>query len=668
MSTLPTAHPGHPQLRGRLLWGAAALLALAGVAVVHLNQGAAGELTEAVLLGARLPRLLAGLVVGVALGVAGVLVQGVTRNPLASSDTLGVNAGAYLGVVVATVAVPVLPGLALLSGGLAAFVGGVAAMALVWTLTSRGPRTPGRVLLAGTAVSFAAGSIAALLLLLNEPLAGQLFFWGNGTLVQNSMTRPTVIGVIVVLAVAAAFALARPLDLLRLGDDAAEAMGVPVGRIRLAALGLAVLCAAAAVTVAGPISFVGLLAPIAVRRLGLRPHVWLIPFAGITGAALLLAADVAARLIAPPSAGAGELPVGILAALLGGPVFILLARKIVTGDEGGGAAVAVRGPMTRRAYTLLLAGGLLVFAAAVVIAVRVGEVHIAWSALLPWSGDDLAHDILGSRVPRVLVAALAGAMLAAAGSSVQAVVRNPLAEPQLLGITGGAAVGAVALITLAPGAPAEAIPLLAMAGGVLALGLVLLAARSKGGHLDPTRVILIGIGVAATCMALVDLLAVRAHMNISAALVWLSGSTYARGEDQVWWLVPGLLIVVALVWSARPLNMLALGEDLPRSLGLGLGRTRVLALTGGAVLAALTAGAIGAVGFVGLVAPHLARRVAGTDHRRLVPVSALFGATLLVVADTLGRSVLAPRGIPVGIVTALIGAPYLVWLLRRSGR
>ena len=666
--TLPAAIPGHPQLRGRLLWGGAALLALAGIAFVHLNQGAAGELTEAVLLGSRLPRLLAGLVVGVALGVAGVLVQGVTRNPLASSDTLGVNAGAYLGVVVVTVAVPVLPGLALLSGGLAAFIGGVAAMALVWTLTSRGPRTPGRVLLAGTAVSFAAGSVAGLLLLLNEPLAGQLFFWGNGTLAQNSMTRPTAIGVIVALAVAASFALARPLDLLRLGDDAAEAMGVPVGRIRLAALGLAVLCAAAAVTVAGPISFVGLLAPIAVRRLGLRPHVWLIPFAGIVGAALLLAADVAARVIAPPSAGAGELPVGILAALLGGPVFILLARRIVTGDEGGGAAVAVRGPMSRRAYALLLTGGLTVFAAAVVVAVRIGEVHVDWSAFLPWSTDDTASDILGSRVPRVLVAALAGAMLAAAGSSVQAVVRNPLAEPQLLGITGGAAVGAVALITIAPGAPAEAVPILAMVGGMLALAIVLLAARGKGGHLDPTRVILIGIGVAATGMALVNLLAVRAHMNVSAALVWLSGSTYARGEDQVWWLVPGLLIVVALVWSARPLDMLALGEDLPRALGLRLGRTRVLALTGGAVLAALTAGAIGAVGFVGLVAPHLARRVAGTGHRRLIPVSALFGATLLVVADAVGRSVLAPRGIPVGIVTALIGAPYLVWLLRRSGR
>lgn len=653
-------------LRRRLLVIIAVAVVLLAVGGFHLTQGAAGHITDAVLFGSRLPRMTAGIVAGVALGVAGCLVQGVTRNPLASSDTLGVNAGAYLGVVAVTVFIPAVPLLALLAGGVAAFIGGGAAMAMVWLLTSGAPRTPGRVLLAGAALTFVASAVASLLLMFHEQQSGQLYFWGNGSLLQNSMLKPTIMGGVVVVAVASALALSRPLDLLRLGDDAAEAMGVPVVRVRTAALLIAVVCAASAVTVAGPISFVGLLAPIAMRRLGVRDHATLLPLAALAAAVLLLAADIAARIIAPPSAGYGELPVGVLAAILGGPAFVMLARKIVTGDDGTGATVAVRRPPTRRAFGCIIVGCAMAVVGVVAVGLRIGEIDIGWTSLTPWLADKATIDVISSRVPRILVAALAGAFLAVAGAAVQSVVRNPLAEPQLLGVTGGSALGAVAIITIFPALPAETVPIVALVGGAAALTIVVCAAKTKGVPLDPTRVVLIGIGVAATAMALVDLLVVRVQMQLSAALTWLSGSTYGRGMDQFYWLIPGLVVVCLLLLAARPLNMMALGEDLPRAAGLNLARTRVLVLAAAALLASLAAGAVGAVGFVGLVAPHLARRIVGVDYRRLILVAAFIGSALLVLADALGRFVLAPRGIPVGIVTAIVGGPYLVWLLRRT--
>ncbi|WMX49101.1 iron chelate uptake ABC transporter family permease subunit [Streptomyces roseicoloratus] len=307
------------------------------------------------------------------------------------------------------------------------------------------------------------------------------------------------------------------------------------------------------------------------------------------------------------------------------------------------------------------------------VSLRVGDVPVGWSQLwaaLTGSAEQITEAVVSFRLPRILVAALAGACLAVAGAAVQAVVRNPLAEPGLVGVTGGASLGAITVILLVPSAPLVTLPAAAGIGGVLMLFLVLLVARGtrSGGRsgIDPTRVVLVGIGAAATSMALVNIMVVGAQMNISAALGWLAGSTYGRDFTALGWLALPALAAVLLVIAARPVNLLSLGEELPRALGLDLGRARLLILGAGAVLAAGTAAAVGAVGFVGLVAPHLARRVVGNSTARMVPMAAVLGAVLVVSSDALGRWLLAPTEIPVGIVTALVGTPYLVWLLRRS--
>ncbi|MGH3738486.1 MAG: iron chelate uptake ABC transporter family permease subunit, partial [Micromonosporaceae bacterium] len=597
--------------------GAGLLLAL--VALVHLGLGAAdvgtldvlrylaGEARQevaGVVVGSRLPRTLAGLVAGAALGVAGALIQGATRNPLAAPDTLGVNAGAYLGVVAAAY---LGLDLGLLPSGAAAFAGGLLAAGLVYLLTAGGLLTPGRVLLAGAAVALAGMASAEFLQILDEHRTRGLFFWGAGSLLQVGLERPGTLGVVVAVAAPLGLLLARPLDLMALGDETAESLGVPVARVRPAALLLAVLLTAAAVTVAGPIGFVGLVAPLCARGLGIRRHAGSLPLAGLFGATLVLAADASAQLLQPPSAGYSELPVGVLTALLGGPVFVLLARRITTGDADVGAAVTTTRRRSLPGVALLLGGGLAVLSLAVLAGLKVGDVEVAWGALAPalfGGGDPLAVEMVGYRLPRILVAAAAGAALAAAGVAVQAVVRNPLAEPGLIGVTGGASVAAVLVIITMPSAPAELLPLSASLGGAVALLLVVLLAsggwRGAGRwSLDPTRVVLVGLGVAASCSALVTLLVARAQMNISGALTWLAGSTYARDYAALGWFVVPALVAVGLVVAYRPVDLLALGEELPRALGLALGRARLLVLAAGAAAAAGSVAAVGAVGFVG---------------------------------------------------------------------
>ncbi|QKW10528.1 iron ABC transporter permease [Streptomyces sp. NA04227] len=668
-----------------LLVGGGLSLVLCLVGVVHLGLGASGvgigdiarvlvgsgdQNTEDVLLGARLPRTLTGLVVGVALGVSGVLIQGATRNPLAAPDTLGVNAGAYFAVVlVAFTGADLGP---IPSGG-AAFLGGLVAIGLVYLLTSGGVLTPGRVLLAGATVALAGTSAAELMQILDVQATRGLFFWGNGTLMQSGLERPLTLGALVLFGALLAPLLARPLDLMGLGDETAQAMGVRVERIRPAAFLIAVLLSASAVSLAGPIGFVGLIAPVMVRQLGVRKHALLIPLAAVLSAALVLTADAAAQLTLPPSAGYAEIPVGVVTALIGGPVFMALARRVSTGDADSGAAVTVAGQRHLPAYTVAIGAGLVALAAAMAIGLRIGDVHISWGQLgtaLFGSGDPMTEAVLSYRLPRILVAALAGACLAVAGSAVQAVVRNPLAEPGLVGVTGGASVAAMLVILVVPSAPAVALPFAAGIGGVLMLSLVVLVARGpkSGGRsgLDPTRVVLVGLGAGATAMALVNIMVVGAQMNISAALTWLNGSTYGRDYTALNWLVLPAVVAVLLVFASRPVNMLALGDELPRALGLRLGRVRLLVLGAGAVLASGTAAAVGAIGFVGLVAPHLARRLVGNSAARMVPMAAVLGAVLVVSSDALGRWLIAPTEIPVGIVTSLIGAPYLVWLLRRN--
>jgi iron complex transport system permease protein len=271
------------------------------------------------------------------------------------------------------------------------------------------------------------------------------------------------------------------------------------------------------------------------------------------------------------------------------------------------------------------------------------------------------------RLPRILVAFAVGMALAVAGTLMQGVTRNPLADPYLLGVSGGAGLVAVALIVWFEDAPLALLPLGTFAGGfAVALANYLFAWR-RGGS-TPIRLVLIGIGLSALVGALITAMLLFGRVtDVQQAYVWLTGSVYARTWEHVRTLGVALVVLLPLTFMlAGRLNVLNLGDDTARSVGMRVERGRAFLLLLSVALTAVSVAVAGTVGFVGLIAPHIARRLVGPSHEGLLPVSALVGGALVVSADLLGRAVVAPSELPVGLVTAMLGAPYFAYLLIRS--
>lgn len=286
-----------------------------------------------------------------------------------------------------------------------------------------------------------------------------------------------------------------------------------------------------------------------------------------------------------------------------------------------------------------------------------------WQAL--WrQGDPTQQTIIWQlRMPRALLAQLVGAALGMAGALLQGMLGNGLADPYLLGISAGAGLAAVGLLTL--GEWTSWVPLAAWVGGVLTTLLVYGLARTKGG-LAVERLILAGVAVSALFGAISSTLLLMADDRVQVALTWLIGSLSGRGWPEVQTAGVYILVGLGLGWGqARALNLLGLGEEMAVSLGIPLARTRVAIGLVAALLAAAAVSVGGLIGFVGLVVPHMVRQTVGSDHRWLLPLSALAGAGLLGGADILAR--LGSVELPVGVVTALMGAPFFGWLLQRRG-
>lgn len=273
------------------------------------------------------------------------------------------------------------------------------------------------------------------------------------------------------------------------------------------------------------------------------------------------------------------------------------------------------------------------------------------------------------RLPRALVAILVGAALAVSGTVLQGVTRNSLAAPSILGITQGASLAAVTGIVVLPSLPVHLLPAVAFAGALsMAMLIYLLAWR---GSTAPGRLVLVGIGLAAIGTALTNAMITFGDIyDVSRALVWMAGSVYARSWADLVALLPWLLLFAPIVaLHARTLNVLSLGEATARSLGSRIELERGQLLLASVALAGASVAVAGTIAFVGLVAPHLARRLVGPMHEVLLPTAALVGGALVLLADLVGRTLFAPVEVPAGIVTAILGAPYFLFLLysRRDG-
>ena len=331
-----------------------------------------------------------------------------------------------------------------------------------------------------------------------------------------------------------------------------------------------------------------------------------------------------------------------------------------------------------RRRTIVL--GVVVLAAAVLAGLLVGPARIAMSDVFGWLvafGDapegvsEQASTILANlRLPRVLVGGLVGASLAASGAAYQAVFRNPLADPYLLGSAAGAGLGATIVVAYGPSGSVElTVPLAAFVGALVGVGLAYGLGRSSLGGRAATSLVLAGVAVASFLTAVQTFLQQQRSETLRQVYTWILGRLGTTGWDDVRLALPSVLLAVATLWAVRRLlDVIEVGDVEAESLGLHVGRLRLVVVAAASLATAAAVAVGGLIGFVGIIVPHTVRLMVGGSYRSVLPLSVLFGASFLILVDLIARTVVSPAEIPIGVITAVVGAPFFVAVLRRRAR
>lgn len=601
-----------------------------------------------------LPRLAICLLAGAALGLAGTLMQQVLRNPLASPTTLGVASGAQLALMMVTL---LAPSWLLIGREWIAMAGGSLAMGLVFALAWRRQLNPVVIVFAGLVINLYLAAISmGLLLFFQEELKG-LLVWGSGSLAQNSWSGVGYLLPRLLLAAMLAAVLVRPLAVLELDDASARSLGVSLKHLRFAGLGLAVFITACVVSVVGLIGFIGLAAPAMVRLLGVRKLAQRLLWAPILGALLLAATDLLLQTLS--RFWPVLIPTGAMTALLGAPLLLWLIPRLgikQSAPKANSSLQLARHPAPTRLVGLMVLG----LAAAVIASLLFGQGMGGWGwpSWLRWQVQ------LEWRLPRTLAAGAAGVLLALAGTLLQRVSNNPMASPELLGVSGGTFMGVIAAALLLPALPLPMMLLGGLVGAFACLLLLVLINRRNG--FQPERILLSGIAITALFEPLQAIALANGDLWVQQLLSWMSGSTYYVTQPVALALVVlALLMLAACLLVSRWLDLMPMGPAVATALGIHLGRAQLTILLLVAVLTASATMVIGPLSFAGLLAPHLARLMGLVRARWHLLGAAGCGALLMVSADWIGQQILFPQEVPVGLVSTLLGGAYFMWCLRR---
>lgn len=601
-----------------------------------------------------LPRLAICLLAGAALGLAGTLMQQVLRNPLASPTTLGVASGAQLALMMVTL---LAPSWLLIGREWIAMAGGSLAMGLVFALAWRRQLNPVVIVFAGLVINLYLAAISmGLLLFFQEELKG-LLVWGSGSLAQNSWSGVGYLLPRLLLAAMLAAVLVRPLAVLELDDASARSLGVSLKHLRFAGLGLAVFITACVVSVVGLIGFIGLAAPAMVRLLGVRKLAQRLLWAPILGALLLAATDLLLQTLS--RFWPVLIPTGAMTALLGAPLLLWLIPRLgikQSAPKANSSLLLARHPAPTRLVGLMVLG----LAAAVIASLLFGQGMDGWGwpSWLRWQAQ------LEWRLPRTLAAGAAGVLLALAGTLLQRVSNNPMASPELLGVSGGTFMGVIAAALLLPALPLPMMLLGGLVGAFACLLLLVLINRRNG--FQPERILLSGIAITALFEPLQAIALANGDLRVQQLLSWMSGSTYYVTQPVALALVVlALLMLAACLLASRWLDLMPMGPAVATALGIRLSRAQLTILLLVAVLTASATMVIGPLSFAGLLAPHLARLMGLVRARWHLLGAAGCGALLMVSADWIGQQILFPQEVPVGLVSTLLGGAYFMWCLRR---
>ncbi|MDG9977653.1 Fe(3+)-hydroxamate ABC transporter permease FhuB [Ectopseudomonas oleovorans] len=599
-----------------------------------------------------LPRLSMALLTGAALGLSGSLLQQITQNRLVSPMTIGASSGAWLGLVLATLLVPTF---AASHGHWAALLGALLAVGLVLLIAGRSGIGGLPLVLGGMAMNLLLGALAAGLVLINNQYTQGLFVWGAGDLAQIDWHWVQWLWPKLLLAVPVLILAPRPLSLLQLGGDAAQGRGLALWPVMLVLFLAALWLCSVSITAVGLIGFIGLLTPNLAKMLGARTARDELFYSALLGALLLLGTDALALLANRLS---GQLvPSGAAAALIGAPVLLWLARRHLAAEDPRGLQLprgAERFGWRSALWVALLA--VLALTVALGLARGIDGWRLEWPSALVWS----------LRWPRVLTAASAGAGLAISGLLLQRLLRNPLASPDILGLSAGATLAVMLALIIFGGALLGAVaPLAAFVGSLAVLAVLMLLGRRH--HYSPALMALLGISLGALLNAALQFVLAKGTGDSFALLGWLAGSTYRATPAQALWLTVGVLLFGALaVLFQRGLTLIGIGDGVAASRGLNVPRLRLVLLVLVALLCALVTSLLGPVAFLGLLAPHIAVMLGA---RRVLPqllLAASLGAVLMLLADWVGRTLIFPLQIPVGIVASVLCGSYFVYLLIRG--
>ncbi|KXO07553.1 Ferric hydroxamate ABC transporter, permease component FhuB [Moritella sp. JT01] len=602
------------------------------------------------------PRLVTTLLAGAGLAVAGVLMQQVLRNPLASPATLGVASGANLALLLATLFAPQL---LLWSPSAVATLGGLFTMLVVFALAWRRALSPSIVIVSGLVVNLYCGSFATVLLLMNQEELKGLMIWGAGSLVQSSWDDAIFLAPRLFAATIIAFCFVRPLSLLELSDESARSLGMSLARLRIITLTLAVLLTAWVVSTVGVIGFIGLAAPAFIRLLGVRSFAHRIILSAILGALLLSVTDLLLQQL--PGILPMLIPTGAATAILGAPLLLWLLPRLQFKSQSQTQTLLSRSGTSVSYLSAKHMLGLLFLSFVLLFVFSLfGRQIDGWT----WLTGVHNWDLLEWRIPRLIGAATGGLMLAVAGTVIQRLSGNPMASPEIMGVSSGAALGLIIAIFSGFGATKLGLYFGGLVGAMLTLGLLVLLNRRSG--FQPERLLLTGVAITALMDGVQSFILAGGDPRSYQVLAWLSGSTYYVDADSLVMIVVfAVVLTITALSCSRWLDVLPLGAEPSAALGINVNRARLILLTLVAVLTVIATLVVGPLSFVGLMAPHIARLFGFNNARSHILSAGMFGMILMLLADWLGRQLLYPQEIPAGLMASIIGGLYLMWGLRR---
>lgn len=584
-----------------------------------------------------LPTLLMAVLCGALLAQSGAVVQTALGNAFASPSTVGISAGALLGAMVINL---VMDDPSIWQVWLSAFAFALVIAMLILLLSQVIGGGKLQLILIGMAMSLAVGALSSAIMIYAEQRMDGLFLWGSGNIGQSDSELVSIILLPALLLLALPILCHRQLDMLSLGEDTASVVGLSVNRWRAVLLMIAVLQASLVTAMVGVLGFIGLMAPHMARLLGFNKTRQQLLCASLFGAVLVILAELFSRSL--PVSGF-RLPTGVLTVLLGMPFFLyLLSRKkgamgMAMQESGFGLAALIKLP---KFFAIAIPATLLILTAMAFWPDAVGLQFTVW---------------------RMAVAVMAGMGLGMAGCALQALFRNPMASPDISGATSASVLCIIFALQIWPDASRVDLFLWALVGAGIVVTILFIAMHYQ---LRVSQLALLGIAISAWCGTVASMVLTFGAGAASVTVLWLTGTTYGA-DAQIGWLLlavtlPCCLLLLAL---ARHLDLFTLGEDWGLHLGQPLMKLRLLVIVLVVLLTAAAVAAVGAIAFVGLLSPHILRLLGQTRHWVLLLGSGLVGAWFLLLADGLGRTLIAPFEIASGILVSIIGGLYFICLI-----